>query len=299
MREHDLEKAGILSYDKTCRWDFEIVESSRFLPPYDIGTRETIANLYAEYASGMLYDAPTVCLESISSAERYGEKISLSVGSFYDFVACNIVGREASSGRFVRTAKATGATETTCAMIDELGKSFESYRESLSSFADLFSATRLPNSIAVSVLVYDENGTCLLSKRTNNVIIAKNFGGVTATGTLEPTDLATYSAAGFDDPFCACAARELQEETSLLYPAAAFELEGMAVGRSKLQPIALVSVASPHKLDSIFELDDTDGALDQKELKRIVPISRDRLRKMMRTHDMTEAAIYHISRHLQ
>lgn len=300
MREHDLKKTSILEYPKRNVWTYEIVPSDRYEPIYDEEEASLLSNAYAEYAGGMLYDSPTVCLEGIEDGERLTKNVKLSVGSFYDFALANVIGREASDAdaRIIRSMRASGVSDDLCEIVELLGFGYARAKQSSKSFEQLVLTPYLPNTIATSILVFDEVGNFLLSKRTDNVIIGKRFGGVSATGTVDPGDLIAADGVTFDDPFCACASRELNEETGLSFPSSAFRMRGFVAGHAKLQPIAIVDVMSEAPLDRSFDIHLGNEKQDEAELLRLVSIPKSRLPHMIETHDMTEASAYHIGLHL-
>lgn len=313
MLAHDTAKIKVFELFREPRsnWQFRMVPSERFVPLYDQQMRVDICEMYAEYAGGVLYDGPTVNLEGISDPDENGDRVVfLSLGGFYDFLACNIIGRESADNdkKIQRYFSVAGASREMLDMVDALGKRYSRERERIKNFESCIRGSKLPNTIAVSALVIDDEGNALLSRRTDNVIIAKKLYGTSATGSVELSDVAAMgkrgklftpdsSTTGGLDPFCAAAQRELIEETTLQIPSQCFSLRGLVIGRAKLQPIAIVDVRYPGVFSDGFRIFDPRSDDPDAEVEKIVAIPRDRLEEMTHKYAMTEAADYHIRLH--
>ena len=219
------------------------------------------------------------------------------------FINCNIVGREAQdpSARIYREMKAAGATPDMMEMISILGANYASEKKRIQCFEDVLETSVLPNTIATSILVYDEAGNYLLSRRTDNVIIGKKFYGVTASGSVDPADLAKIPQKGNPgiDPFCSCAARELAEETTLGIPDRNFKFRGLVIGKEKLQPIAIVDALSPNLFDDEWRIFDPSDGDPDAEVAKIVSVPQSKLVRMPEKYEMTEAASYHMRIHAE
>ncbi|MEE8681692.1 MAG: NUDIX domain-containing protein [Olsenella sp.] len=103
----------------------------------------------------------------------------------------------------------------------------------------ILSCPFLANDLAVSVLVHDGKGRCLLAERSGAVAIAPRTFSVSVTGALDERDLEA------EDPIRSCAARECAEELGAAIPEDAFHLFGIFIGERKLQPIALIEAVLP------------------------------------------------------
>lgn len=299
MHEHDIRKSQIYSFEKDCAWDYNVVPQDGYHQPLEPELAEQVVRLYQEYAGGNLFNGYTVCLDDISEKINHKRTVTLSIGSFFDFLLCNVIGREASKSndKIIRAFYASGASQEILDAVAYLGKRYSQEIKRVHNFNDAIHSVRLPGVIAVSILVHDDNGMCLLSKRTDNVIIGKRLGGVTATGTLEPKDLTLQERANFDDPFSACAARELSEETTFELPASCFKMRGFVIGKAKLQPIAIVDVRSPIALKKNFEVIDPEGGAMDAELYKLAAVDKSQLPRIIAQYDMTEASAYHLSLH--
>ena len=122
----------------------------------------------------------------------------------------------------------------------------------------------------------------------------------TASGSVDPgdlTDIPQDGKAGID-PFCACAARELAEETKLGIPDANFHFRGLVVGKNKLQPIAIVDALYPRAFPEQFKLFDPSDGDPDAEVAKLVAVPKTSLSKMPDKYEMTEASAYHIMLHV-
>lgn len=105
--------------------------------------------------------------------------------------------------------------------------------------AQIFSCAHLANGLAVSVLLHDREGRCLLAERSGAVALAPKTYSVSVTGALDEQDLKVK------DPVRSCTSQECTEELSITLPEESFQLSGIFIGERKLQPSALLSAALP------------------------------------------------------
>lgn len=302
MLEHDIKKTSVFDYPKNNHWDFELIGESDFKFPFPDTVMHQVARYYADKVGGPAYNSPCVCIENVQEVSDYTTRIALSTGDFYHFLLANVIGREAIEGRdsdIVRTFKEMGAPEDVLDATVLLGRRFKKARNTIESFTDCCRQMLLPNVVALSIFVRDKNDNFLVSQRTSNVVIAKNMGGVTSTGTLELMDCVTYATEGRNiDPFCAAAQRELAEETEFKHVAdSAFTLRGLMIGQAKLQPVAIVDVVVDEDLSGYMSSEPCGSDESEPELARIMAVPREYLQKLVFTYDMTEAASYHMLMH--
>lgn len=302
MIEHDIKKTTIYDMPKKVRWEYELIGDSQFSLPFSDEIAEQIVNLYAEYSGGPVYNGPTICLEDIEDISEYTIKMKVSRGRFYDFLLANIIGREAQNpkSKIIRSFAAAGASPDVLSAVELLGQRFADAKKQIRSFRDCVKQTLLPNAIAVSILVMDSKGGFLVSQRTDNVIIGKRLGGVTATGTLEFMDCVASARKDREiDPFCACAQRELTEESEFKnLPDHLFTTRALFIGHAKLQPIAIVDVQSPLLLKG-YRTDEPCGSEEvEPELRKMVAVGKTDLQSLVFKYDMTEASSYHMLMHL-
>lgn len=301
MLEHDVKKTSIFDYPKKNHWEYDFLGDSSFKFPFPDDVAAQIANYYAEYAGGPVYDAPATCLSHIEEASPYTTKLTFELCSFYDFLLANVIGREVqgNNDRLLRSFTAAGASPEILQAVQALGLRFKEAKKSIRSVGDCVNQVLLPNMVAVSILVHDGRGNYLVSQRTDNVVIGKHLGGVTSTGTLETIDVVSASRKGNDmDPFCACARRELAEETEFDLPAGAFATRGLFVGQAKLQPIAIVDVLADRDLSDYSAWEPCGSNEPEPELKKITSVKKEKLQSIVFKYDMTEASSYHMLMHV-
>lgn len=302
MLEHDIKKTSIFDFPKNNHWEYDLSVHPEFSFPFPEEVGQQVIRYYAEYAGGPVFNRPVACLAGIEPVSEYTTNISLESGEFYSFVLANVVGREVQgkSDKLLRAFSAFGAPSEVVEAAAMLGTRFKEAQETIKKFTDCCSNPLLPNVVAVSVLVHDRYGNFLVSQRTRNVLIGKDLGGVTSTGTLEPMDC--FSAARKDrtiDPFGACAQRELTEETEFKnLPDEAFKTRGLFIGKAKLQPIAIVDVVVEDNLFGYSVSEPCGSSESEPELKKITAVPRERLQPIVFKYDMTEAASYHMLMHI-
>lgn len=302
MLEHDIKKTSIFDFPKNNHWDYELLMTHEFDFPFSKEVGQQVVRYYAEYAGGPVFTRPTTCLAGIERISDYTTKILFENGDFYDFVLANVIGREAQhqKDKITRVFRAFGAPPEVIEATELLGQRFKQAKDNIRKFEDCCASPLLPNVIAISTLVHDRFGNFLVSQRTSNVLIGKNLGGVTSTGTLEPMDCLSASRSDRSiDPFGACAQRELTEETEFKnLPDDAFVTRGLFIGKAKLQPIAIVDVVVDENLYGYSVCEPCGSSDSDPELKKITAIPRERLQPLVFKYDMTEAASYHMLMHI-
>lgn len=302
MLEHDIKKTSIFDFPKNNHWEYNLSMEPEFSFPFPEEVGHQVVRYYAEYVGGPVYNRPVTSLTSVEAVSDYTTKISLANGEFYSFLLANVVGREAqnASDKILRAFSAFGAPAEVLAATQLLGDRFKEAKSKIRKFTDCCSTPLLPNVVAISTLVHDAHGNFLVSQRTNNVIIGKNLGGVTSTGTLEPMDC--FAASRKDrniDPFSACAQRELTEETEFKnLPDECFSMRGFFIGKAKLQPIAIVDVLVNENLHGYSSYEPCGSTDSEPELRKITAVPREKLQSLVFKYDMTEAASYHMLMHI-
>lgn len=144
--------------------------------------------------------------------------------------------------------------------------------------AQIFSCPYLADDLAVSVLLHDGKGRCLLAGRSSAVALAPKTISVSVTGALDEDDLKAK------DPIRSCAARECMEELGIAVPLEAFHLSGIFIGERKLQPIALLSA----------ELPSFEGITANFETRHFIPACADGLSRYGQL-PMSEAARFQLA----
>lgn len=78
-------------------WHFDLVPSG-FTPTYTENARDTRVEEFARQEHPLLFNGPTLCLESIDPKTR---TVSISKGEFYDFLFSNILSLLCRSAQIV------------------------------------------------------------------------------------------------------------------------------------------------------------------------------------------------------
>ena len=185
---------------------------------------ETI--LAGEIAQGA-WNGKTVRLERLLK-EADTLTLGLTPSRYFDLLSTNLLVSRDVSGW-------TPAMQTLAARLKQKAAALSLAEDPL----QILSCPFLANDLAVSVLVHDGKGRCLLAERSGAVSIAPRTFSVSVTGALDERDLEA------EDPIRSCAARECAEEVGATIPEDAFHPLGIFIGERKLQPIALIEAALP------------------------------------------------------
>lgn len=281
--------------------------------------RDVLVQAYADAENVHLFNGPSVCLSHIDSQNKL---LTLEQGQFYDFLFSNILGsmndgstenilqripaeiRDEARDYLCQAQTRSAAVRNQFAtkqeqqdhICEQLTSAKRTYKnDSNESLCMIINSQKLSNAVAVSVLLRDENENYLLTQRTCSVAIGKNLWGVSASGSLEPDDIvARTGILNCKDPFCTCAAREVEEELGLSVLANRLVTTMLMIGDEKLQPIALVEgkISGRFDLDGIKNhLKETLQAQDQKaEVRSIHCVNKQQLAKLAIKHQFSQAA---------
>lgn len=245
--------------------------------------REPLMDAYRAYKNGRLFNAETVCINAISRNEQKDPEIHICKGDFYSFVLSNLIALDTGgfTAFLMRSPQWSYLLDTVQKMQETAhGRTFRSLKEMVNS-------RYFTNTLAVSMLLTDDDGYALLTQRTSSTILSQDFFGVTATGSVDGGDYAS------DNPILTCAKRELKEELNIDLPEEMFELKAIVCGKQKLQPIALVNANVTGSLNVLLR--DSASARDyHKEISHTIPMSRIAAEQFAEDAKMTEAARYHI-----
>lgn len=195
-----------------------------------IYTEEEKSRLLSGTGNKNSFDGAAVRLDSISN-----EKVYLSRAGFYDFLTSNLILKPSSNN--IRTLR----NEILSVLYDDDYKKLRALENrlkirvlqcgKLKSFDDVLRVKELANITAVSVFLEDCNDNILLVKRGNKVAVSSGNFAVASSGTVTPEDC------GYENPFIACAERELKEELGIQ---ALLKIQQIVISRQKLQPVVLL-----------------------------------------------------------
>lgn len=134
-------------------WHFDLVPSG-FTPTYTENARDTRVEEFARQEHPLLFNGPTLCLESIDPKTR---TVSISKGEFYDFLFSNILSPVSFGSDRVPSA--------------------------------ILASSVLPNALAVSFQLIGPNGELLIASRSDKLAVGPGIMSTTVTGGIDPHDL--------------------------------------------------------------------------------------------------------------
>lgn len=129
---------------------------------------------------------------------------------------------------------------TTTLLINELGDlpcKVGEYRKevkergSLTTIHDVLNNKLLSNDVAVSVMIRDREGSYILARRGVKVSVGVTLLSTSVTGSMDDTDLKQKN------PVVYTAKREILEEAQLQFKDIEVEVQGLFMGKDKLQPV--------------------------------------------------------------
>lgn len=141
------------------------------------------------------------------------------------------------------------------------------------------------NNLAISVVLEDTENRVLLAKRSTEVAIGGKIYATSVTGSFDYTDTV-------DDGFRVLfdlVRKEVFEETGIGITENELEVQGLFIGKEKLQPVLLCKV----RLGASFDVSSLGGMDADLEVNRFDIVSKDRLRSYLEM-PMTEVARYHL-----
>ena len=235
----------------------------------------------AERITGARYaNAPCVRLEQIRCDGDGAVALRMSEIRFFDFVSSNLILCNMDRALDEAISAERDALET---LVYEHG-----HAGIPTSVKDILSRHYLSNALAVSCLITDKDGCCLLTRRNSRTGIGNGFLSVSVTGSMEPSDLTS------EDPLVTCCARECAEELAFGISPKSTKVSGIVCGVTKLQPVAIVTVL----VDSIKTvIDGIECATDfSDENDGYIVCGRDELRMLLDDENMlmTEVGRAHL-----
>lgn len=262
--------------------DFKVSQNwtSLFQRPFSISERAQIINIYLEKNNVDAFNGKAVRLDKI---KNLGETtfLNISMIDFYDFLSTTMVYKQkASLITFCEDHNRLKEKE----LIENYCRSIEGI-ESNSSFEKIITQNDVSNIIAVSILVEDSNGDVGIVHRSEKVAVSSGVFGVTVTGVLDELDFLE------EDPFTACAKRELKEELNINVDS--LDFDELVMSKQKLQPIVLFNL----KLDQTWKdlLPSIKMAEDfKKEAQGFFAVPVSKLSDLLASETFSEAAAYQI-----
>ena len=262
------------------RYEYEVTDVAGFSQAGGAECQMPLVRL-AERITGARYEnAPCVRLERIRRSSDGMSVLAMSEGGFFDFVSSNLI--LCNMGRALD--EAVGAE---CDALDTLVSERRRAGEP-ATVDEVLSLHYLSNALAVSCLIVDDDGRCLLTRRNGRTGIGNGFLSVSVTGSMEPSDLSS------EDPIVTCCARECAEELAFEISPESTKVSGIVCGTTKLQPVA-VATAHVDSIEAVTErIECATGFYDEND--GYVVCGRDELRGMLNDDSicMTEVGRAHL-----
>ena len=211
-----------VSYNRTC---------STLKMPVGIEKRDYIIKLFSLYKNANYFNSKVVRVEKIGKRKKKSE-IEIALIDFFDFLLINIILNQYQD--FASYLKKTGKYDEVKDTMERLN-CYRAQMIQVEDFKTLISSGISSNALAVSVLLTDQQGNYLLTKRSGTVGIGEKLYSVTATGAVDEND---YSQS---DPIRNCVLRELREELNIHIKNEDLQISAIVAGVQKLQPIAIVN----------------------------------------------------------
>jgi 8-oxo-dGTP pyrophosphatase MutT (NUDIX family) len=212
------------------------LSKSQFILPIQEYERDIIAKFHASRNNSVLFNGVAVRLDSIDldTNSTGGAIVNVSVVSFFDFIATNLVAYPANVPQvsFYRQTLIALQALRIMSSIQQVITAVEKYGHP-TKVEDVLRNRSLANIVAVSILVFDSSGRAGIVKRSHSVAVSSGKFGATCTGTVNNIDM------GYPDPFLACAIREIKEEIGIDISAEQFCFDGILVPKQKMQPVFL------------------------------------------------------------
>lgn len=153
------------------------------------------------------------------------------------------------------------------------------------TFEDIICNENISNIMAVSVLIQDKNGKLGITKRAFSLSMSSGFINTSVTGSVDGEDFEN------EDPLIHCANKEIYEELGLNVEQ--LELKGIAISKTKLQPIVLFNAKLNDSWENVIER--IKYAKDYKnEVEKFLIVSIPDIPELLNTNELTDAARYHI-----
>lgn len=262
------------------RYEYEVTDMAGFSQAGGAECQAPLVHL-AERIIGTRYaNNPCVRLDQIRCNDDGVVILFMSEGKFFDFVSSNLI-----LCNMDRAFDEAVGTER-----DALEALVTAHRNAdiTTSIDDVLRYRYLSNALAVSCLITDKDGRCLLTRRNSRTGIGNGFISVSVTGSMEPSDLTS------EDPLVTCCARECAEELAFGISPKSAKVSGIVCGVTKLQPAAVVTV----HVDSIEMVTERiENAADfSDENDGYIICGRDELRMLLDNESahMTEVGRTHL-----
>lgn len=247
-------------------------------------TEEEQKVILSQDAKRTLFNGDSVRLDDLAED---GTAI-ISVIGFFDFMTTNLVLKPSSrSKKSIFASLYASLFSDTVKEANRLERRVKAsiYGQPKRTFRDVLQIRELANIIAVSVVIKDCSGRVLVIKRGNKVAISSGNFAVACTGSVAKEDLDS------ENPFVACAKRELREELNINCD---LHIDNVIISKQKLQPAVLLSGA----IDTLFEdvLETMFAAADfNAENSQLFAVPENKLNAIVKCHQFTDVAAFQLA----
>lgn len=245
--------------------------------------KQRIIELWNAYQEVSTFNSICVAVESMKILK--GEVIlELGFTDFYNLLICNIIRQDFEEFKsFVIKNKIDKDTK----LIDELGLYYSSFKSHYENLQDLINNGKMPNALAISVLLKDIYGNILLVKRSNKVGIGKDLYCVSVTGTVDENDFCS------EDPILNCVEREIYEELGLPLDTKNIRIKAIVASAEKLQPTVIVNILVSFDL-RILKQKQIMADDFSFENENIFILKKEQIENMLSTEKFSEISKYHL-----
>lgn len=210
--------------------------------------------------------------------------IELSIVGFFDFMTTNLL-LLPSSNNLISVRQVLYSSDYRRRKELEFKIKDAVNKEELKSANGVLSQKHLANIVTVSILLKDSVNNVLLVKRGKDVAISSGKFAVAAAGSVAVEDLES------DNPFLACAYRELKEELGITD--VKLRITELVISKQKMQPAVLVYGEIN---DSFYDrAESMRNAPDfNSENQSLYVVSETAIRRVVRKLQFTDVAAYQL-----
>jgi 8-oxo-dGTP pyrophosphatase MutT (NUDIX family) len=247
-----------------------------FLNPLEPHERARIIQFYSRRAKATPHNEKVIRLDSLNPCK-------VSIVDFFDFLSTNLIVFPANAP--IRSFYNQLRIAWDWIRIYPLVRKVFLTVGHPSQFDEVLSHTHLANIVAVSVLLIDSTGRIGIVARSNQVAISSGQFATSSAGTVSEIDLDA------DNPFIACAIREISEELNLNISTLKFD--GIVIPKQKMQPIFLYSAKLSRTWEELWPL--IRRARDfSKETKAFYAVPPDKIIDLIITRNFTDTAAFQL-----
>lgn len=229
--------------------DIKRLPQSNFILPISEHEQEILVKFYTLRNDVKLFNGISVRLDDLQFVDEQKKEVTASISKvgFFDFISTNLTVYPSNEPvhslqkQFVsilRSINSFGIIQQVSSEVHKNGRP--------TNVKDVLQNRNLANIIAVSVLIIDSHGKVGIVKRTKKVAISSGNYGSTCAGTVSEADFVE------DNPFTACAIREVKEELNLTIQQLQFD--GIVIPKQKMQPIFLYHVHLDKTWEELFPI---------------------------------------------